>query len=61
MDALVLQRVTTAPPPRFAGGFLPGVANPQAYLAIGVVFAGAPALSPPLRLTVLGQSPWSSI
>ena len=42
-----------APPPRFAGGFLLGVANPKAYLAIGAVFAGAPTLSPPLRITVL--------
>ncbi|BCH23875.1 threonine transporter RhtB [Mesorhizobium sp. L-8-10] len=44
-------RIATAPPlarqerdapaPSFAGGFLLGVANPKAYLAIAAVFAGA--------------------
>jgi threonine/homoserine/homoserine lactone efflux protein len=43
-------KIATAPPlsrqdqaastPAFAGGFLLGVANPKAYLAIGAVFAG---------------------
>ena len=44
-------RIATAPPltrhgpqtpaPSFAGGFLLGVANPKAYVAIGAVFAGS--------------------
>lgn len=44
-------RIATAPPlarledsvpaPSFAGGFLLGIANPKAYLAIAAVFAGA--------------------
>ena len=52
-------RIATAPPlsrqdpaasaPSFAGGFLLGVANPKAYLAIAAVFAGT-TLAVPSRL-----------
>lgn len=61
-------RIATAPPlsdnpgalaaPSFAGGFLLGVANPKAYLAIAAVFAGStlaekPALDAALKVVVL--------
>jgi threonine/homoserine/homoserine lactone efflux protein len=48
-------KIATAPPlkseaklasaPAFAGGFVLGIANPKAYLAIGAVFAGSPSLA----------------
>ena len=62
-------RIATAPPltrhgaqtpaPSFAGGFLLGVANPKAYVAIGAVFAGStlatgdPTLDAALKTAVL--------
>ena len=50
---------TQTPAPSFAGGFLLGVANPKAYVAIGAVFAGStlatgdPTLDAALKTAVL--------